>query len=121
MKKKFISVALFGAVIIASSSVLSSCKDYDDDISSVQGELHTGLDALNAQYNALNEALEAAKSEAKAAQEAATAAINEAQSTADEGVKLKLRQKQSLLNRLPLKLRLMLSLKLKNWLKKLRK
>lgn len=87
MKKKFISVALFGAVIIASSSVLSSCKDYDDDISSVQGELHTGLDALNAQYNALNEALEAAKSEAKAAQEAATAAINEAQSTADEGVK----------------------------------
>lgn len=87
MKKKFISVALFGAVLIASSSVLSSCKDYDDDISSVQGELHTGLDALTAQYNALNEALEAAKSEAKAAQEAATAAINEAQSTADEGVK----------------------------------
>lgn len=87
MKKKFISVALFGAVLIASSSVLSSCKDYDDDISSVQGELHTGLDALTAQYNALNEALEAAKSEAKAAQEAATEAINEAQSTADEGVK----------------------------------
>lgn len=32
MKRKFISVALFGALLAASTSVTTSCKDYDDDI-----------------------------------------------------------------------------------------
>ena len=32
MKKKFVRVMLFGALTLAVSTTVTSCKDYDDDI-----------------------------------------------------------------------------------------
>ena len=32
MNKKYLSVALFGALMMVSTGVFTSCKDYDDDI-----------------------------------------------------------------------------------------
>lgn len=84
MKKKFISALLFGAIIAASSSTLVSCKDYDDDISNLQGQITTNasdlselvnekisnltqeINSLKAQDAALETALNTAKSELSA-------------------------------------------------------
>ena len=89
MKKKFISALLFGAILAASSSTLVSCKDYDDDISNLQGQITTNasdlselvnekinnltqeINSLKAQDAALESALNTAKSELTATIEAA--------------------------------------------------
>ena len=89
MKKKFISALLFGAILVASSSTLVSCKDYDDDISNLQGQITTNasdlselvnekinnltqeINSLKAQDAALESALNTAKSELTATIEAA--------------------------------------------------
>ena len=39
MKRKFVNAILFGALIAASTSVVQSCKDYDDDISDLQSQI----------------------------------------------------------------------------------
>ena len=57
MKRKFISVALFGALLAASTSVTTSCKDYDDDIDNLQTQIDAnaaGLAELQAKVNAGN-------------------------------------------------------------------
>ena len=63
MKRKFISVALFGALLAASTSVTTSCKDYDDDISGLQGQITanaTNLDELvNEKVNNLTQEISA--------------------------------------------------------------
>lgn len=43
MKRKYFSALLMGALTIASVSTFTSCKDYDDDISSLQSQ----IDKLN--------------------------------------------------------------------------
>lgn len=43
MKRKYLSALLMGALTIASVSTFTSCKDYDDDISSLQSQ----IDKLN--------------------------------------------------------------------------
>ena len=43
MKRKYFSVLLMGALAIASTSKVTSCKDYDDDINNLQGQ----IDALS--------------------------------------------------------------------------
>ena len=43
MKRKYFSVLLMGALAIASTSMVTSCKDYDDDINNLQGQ----IDALS--------------------------------------------------------------------------
>lgn len=42
MRKKFLSTLLMGALVTASMSTFTSCKDYDDDINNLQ----TQIDAL---------------------------------------------------------------------------
>ena len=95
MRRKFISALLFGALVAASTSTFVSCKDYDDDINGLQGQitanastleelvtekvnnLTTEINALKQEDARLNSALEAAKADLAAAiEEAKTAAGN---------------------------------------------
>ena len=39
MKKRFFSSLLMGALVTATLSTVTSCKDYDDDISNLQGQI----------------------------------------------------------------------------------
>ena len=39
MNKKFLSAILFGALMVSSTGTFVSCKDYDDDIDSINKEL----------------------------------------------------------------------------------
>ena len=39
MKRKYLSALLMGTLTVASMSTFSSCKDYDDDISNLQGQI----------------------------------------------------------------------------------
>lgn len=47
MKRRFISVMLFGALLIAPSSTFVGCSDYDDDIASLQEQINTGATNLD--------------------------------------------------------------------------
>lgn len=39
MKKKFVKVMLFGALALATTSTVTSCKDYDDDVANLQEQI----------------------------------------------------------------------------------
>ena len=55
MKRKYFSALLMGALTIASVSTFTSCKDYDDDISSLQSQidqLKKTIDEINSQITA---------------------------------------------------------------------
>ena len=98
MKKKFISAMLFGALLAVPATMFVSCKDYDDDITEVRGEITTSatdlsslveekmknvkteISALNGQLTALEEASDAAQ---KALSQAVTDATNDAKGYAD--------------------------------------
>lgn len=76
MNKKYLSVILFGALMTASTSLFTSCKDYDDDIKNLQEQMDkkASLEQLNSQVATLTASLTEAKSEATAAKTAAEAA-----------------------------------------------
>jgi predicted nucleic acid-binding Zn-ribbon protein len=63
MKRKFFSTLLMGAFFIASMSMFTSCKDYDDDINSNKD----AITALQKQLTTLQAALDQAKADATAA------------------------------------------------------
>ena len=68
MNKKFLSAILFGALMVTSTGTFVSCKDYDDDIENLQGQisnLATKSD-VEAKLAQLQAALEAAKAESTA-------------------------------------------------------
>ena len=46
MNKKFLSAILFGALMVTSTSTFVSCKDYDDDISSLQEQITANATAI---------------------------------------------------------------------------
>ena len=48
MNKKFLSAILFGALMVSSTGTFVSCKDYDDDIESLQGQITANADAIKA-------------------------------------------------------------------------
>ena len=89
MKKRIFGMLLMGAMVVASMSMFTSCKDYDDDINKLQ----TQIDAITAQnlqtqLTTLQTALTKAQADASAAQKAAddaAAAAKTAQGTADGG------------------------------------
>ena len=99
MKRKLFSAILFGALLTASTSGLTSCKDYDDDISNLQSQIDklATADQLSAKVSEMQAAISAAQSAAeakaaaaqtvadaaKAAAGDAAAAAKAAQSTAD--------------------------------------
>ena len=47
MRKKYLSALLFGALLFASAGTFTSCKDYDDDINSLQEQINTIASSLN--------------------------------------------------------------------------
>ena len=52
MRKKYLSALLFGALLVTSAGTFTSCKDYDDDINNLQGqidEIKTTLSELESQ------------------------------------------------------------------------
>ena len=92
MNKKYLSALLFGALTLASTGTFTSCKDYDDDIENLQGQIDklATKEDLSAQISTLESALAAAKSEAEAAKAAAAQALakaEKAESTATEAEK----------------------------------
>ena len=92
MKRKYFSVLLMAAMTVASTSMVTSCKDYDDDINNVQTQIDAANDLikkLDTQASTLQTAVTTAQSTADAAKtaaaEAATAAKN-AQATGDKAL-----------------------------------
>ena len=73
MNKKFLSAILFGALMVTSTGTFVSCKDYDEDIENLQGQINnlaTKSD-VEAKLSQLQGAIDAAKAEALAAAKAA--------------------------------------------------
>ena len=48
MNKKFLSAILFGTLMVSSTGTFVSCKDYDDDIDNLQGQITANADAIKA-------------------------------------------------------------------------
>ena len=46
MKKRFLSAMILGALTVTSTNTLTSCKDYDDDISDLQEQINANSSAL---------------------------------------------------------------------------
>ena len=46
MNKKFLSAILFGALMVTSTGTFVSCKDYDDDIENLQGQITANTTAI---------------------------------------------------------------------------
>ena len=89
MKRKYLSALLMGTLIVASTSTFTSCKDYDDDISSLQeqidklataDQLQSKVDEMKALISANSTTIATIQDGVKKAQDAAAAA----QSTADK-------------------------------------
>lgn len=77
MNKKFLNAVLFGALIASSAGTFTSCKDYDDDIKSLQEQIDKSgstVGDLQTQLTTLKSAAEAAQAAADAAKTAAAEA-----------------------------------------------
>ena len=92
MKRKFFSTLLVGAFFIASMSMFTSCKDYDDDINDLQAQvdklataeqLKTSVTDLTAQIAAAKTEAEQKAAAAQTTADAAKTAAATAQATAD--------------------------------------
>lgn len=81
MKKTIVKVSLLSMMLGLMPIAMTSCKDYDDDISVINEQ--TG--SLSEQIKALQQAIEANKQAAQAAHEAAEAAMKAAQEAAEKG------------------------------------
>ena len=80
MNKKFLSVILFSALMVGTAGTFTSCKDYDDDIENLQGQIDklATKEDMTSQIAALQAALDAAKTEAAAAKTSAEEAVKKA-------------------------------------------
>lgn len=81
MKKTLMKVSLLSMMLGLMPIAMTSCKDYDDDITTINET--TG--SLDAQIKALQAAIEANKQAAQAAHDAADAALKAAQEAAEKG------------------------------------
>ena len=66
MNKKFLSAILFGALMVTSTGTFVSCKDYDDEIDNLQGQIDklASKEDLSSQIATLQSALSSAASNA---------------------------------------------------------
>ena len=80
MKRKFLSTLLFGALACTTLSTVTSCKDYDDDINSLQTEQASLLSKIEA----LQKSADAATTSIAAAQSTANDALSKANANATE-------------------------------------
>ena len=88
MKRKYFSVLLMAAMTMASTSMVTSCKDYDDDINSVQTQVDAANDLikkLTEQATTLQTAVSTAQSTADAAKTAAAEAASAAKAAQETG------------------------------------
>lgn len=81
MKKTFVKVSFLSMMLSLMPVAMTSCKDYDDDITEINGT----TDQLSSQIAALNSAIEANKAAAQAAQNAADASLKAAQAAQATG------------------------------------
>ena len=72
MKKRIFGMLLMGAMVVASVSMFTSCKDYDDDINKLQKEVDAA--ALKTDLESLRSSLTSELASAKSALESAIAA-----------------------------------------------
>lgn len=89
MNKKYLSVFLFSALFMGTAGTFTSCKDYDDDIESLQGQidsqgtsLESELSSINSSISSLQSAQSSLEAAISSAESAAEAAALEAQTTA---------------------------------------
>ena len=54
MNKKFLSVILFSALMVGTAGTFTSCKDYDDDISNLQGQIDANKSAITELQSQIN-------------------------------------------------------------------
>ena len=80
MNKKFLSAILFGALMVTSTGTFVSCKDYDDDIDNLQGQIDKLVtpETLSAQIAQLQANIDAAKQSASSELATAKAALEAA-------------------------------------------
>ncbi len=83
MKKTFLSVALLSTMALSMPLSFTSCKDYDDDITEINGT----TDALQSQLKTIQDAITSNKAIAEAAQAAANASAKAAADAAAKGDK----------------------------------
>lgn len=83
MKKTFLSVALLSTMALSMPLSFTSCKDYDDDITEINGT----TDDLQNQLKTIQAAIDSNKAIADAAKAAAEASAKAAQEAADKGDK----------------------------------
>lgn len=83
MKKTFLSVALLSTMALSMPLSFTSCKDYDNDISEINGT----TDDLQNQLKTIQAAIDSNKAIADAAKAAADASAKAAQEAADKGDK----------------------------------
>src|SRR5574344_1207183 len=81
MNKKLISALFVGALLLGSTSALTSCKDYDDDINDLQAQIDKA--ALASDVAALKTQLSAAQATASAAKSTADQALASAKAAND--------------------------------------
>lgn len=90
MKKNYVSALLVGMLTVSAMSTVTSCKDYDDDISAVQGQVNDAnavIKTLQAQLEALKTANANAQASADAAKLAAEQAAQKALAAQQAGDK----------------------------------
>lgn len=63
MKKKFVKVMLFGALTLAVSTTITSCKDYDDDVKNLQEQIDKINSGSPVSIEDMKTAIAAAKTE----------------------------------------------------------
>ena len=87
MNKKFMNALLFSAALLSSGVVVTSCKDYDDDINELRDMIgqNTSLsEALQNQLNTLETAAQTAQTTAETARSEAQQAAQDAANAQDE-------------------------------------
>ena len=88
MKKKFLSAFLLGALTLAATSTMTSCKDYDDDIETLKKEIASLEDLVKTKEQTINSSianLEAAINKANS-EHATKAALEEAKKALQDAI-----------------------------------
>ena len=87
MKRKYFSVMLMAAMTVASTSMVTSCKDYDDDINGLRTEITNNATTLTALVDEKVNNLTTELNTLKSQQTALKTALENAQSTLDAAIK----------------------------------
>ena len=87
MKRKYFSVMLMAAMTVASTSMVTSCKDYDDDINGLRTEITNNATTLTALVNEKVNNLTTELNTLKSQQTTLEQALKDAQSSLDAAIK----------------------------------